>query len=319
MRFAAMHAAWVSLQELPLIMTESTVSIRLPELAPPEPGASVERFDALCEFVATHERLFVLTGAGVSVASGIPGYRDLNGEWMRAQPIQWQAFRDQAHARRRYWARSMVGWPMLAKAQPNAAHLALARLGAAGRIARLVTQNVDGLHQRAGSDDVVELHGSIGDVLCLSCGALHARAAIQTFLLRDNPALADASATLSADGDAHLEWDALDTFRVPTCSHCGGMLKPDVVFFGENVPRERVDAAFQALDAADAVLVVGSSLMVFSGYRFCVRAAQAGMPIAAINIGVTRADPLLSLKVQASCGEALAALAAHVAPSVSYR
>ena len=302
-------------------MTESTPSsapIRLPEPSPDEPAHDATAFDALYEFVAGHERLFVLTGAGVSVASGIPGYRDLNGDWMRAQPIQWQAFRDSEQARRRYWARSMVGWPMLAQARPNAAHLALAQLGQAGRIARLVTQNVDGLHQRAGSEGVVELHGSIGDVLCLACGCLHSRAAIQTQLLRDNPALAEVNAAASADGDAHVEWGALDVFRVPTCPHCGGMLKPDVVFFGENVPRDRVAAASEALEAADAMLVVGSSLMVFSGYRFCLWAHQAGMPIAAINIGVTRADALFSLKVQAPCGEALSALTARAVPSASY-
>ncbi|MGN6652785.1 NAD-dependent protein deacetylase, partial [Trinickia sp.] len=268
-------------------MTESSASIRLPESSSYEPAHDAAAFDALYEFVAAHERLFVLTGAGVSVGSGIPGYRDLNGDWMRAQPIQWQAFRDSEQARRRYWARSMVGWPMVAQAQPNTAHLALAQLGQAGRIGRLVTQNVDGLHQRAGSAGVIELHGSIGDVLCLACGSRHARAAIQTILLRDNPALADVDAAASADGDAHVEWEALDVFRVPACPHCGGMLKPDVVFFGENVPRERVAAASEALETADAMLVVGSSLMVFSGYRFCLWAHQAGMPIAAINIGVT--------------------------------
>ena len=305
--------------ELPLIMTESSASIRPSEPLFQGQAGAAAGLDALCEFIATRKRLFVLTGAGVSVASGIPGYRDMNGDWMRAQPIQWQAFRDSEHTRRRYWARSMVGWPMVSKAQPNTAHEALARIGAAGRIARLVTQNVDGLHQRAGSPDVLELHGSLADVLCLGCGARHRRAAIQSQLLRDNPALAEASAAASADGDAHLEWDALELFRVPDCSHCGGMLKPDVVFFGESVPRERVQAAYRALEAADAMLVVGSSLMVFSGYRFCMWAAQAGMPIAAINIGVTRADALLSLKVHAPCDEVLAALAARVAPSVSYR
>lgn len=299
-------------------MTESSASIRLPELSFAEPMPGSSALDALIEFVERHERLFVLTGAGVSVASGIPGYRDTNGDWMRAQPIQWQAFRDSEHARRRYWARSMVGWPMLAAAQPNAAHRALAHLGAAGRIARLVTQNVDGLHQRAGSADVVELHGSIDDVVCLTCGARHARGAIQTQLLHDNPGLADITAAVSADGDAHLEWDALEMFRVPTCSFCGGMLKPDVVFFGENVPRERVEAASQALSGAGAMLVVGSSLMVFSGYRFCMWAASAGTPIAAINIGLTRADALLSLKVEAPCGDALAAVAARVAPSSAF-
>ncbi len=228
---------------------------------------------------------------------------------MRAQPIQLQAFLSSEHAQRRYWARSMVGWPILAQAQPNAAHQALAQLGAAGRIARLVTQNVDGLHQRAGSADVIELHGSIGTVGCLGCGAEHPRESIQAILARENPQLADAVAMPSADGDAHLEWDGLDAFRIPACPHCGGFLKPSVVFFGESVPRERVDAASHALESADAMLVVGSSLMVYSGYRFCLWASRAGMPIAALNIGRTRADPLLSLKVEASCGDALAALA----------
>lgn len=301
-------------------MTESSASIRLPDPSPAGAGAvhAVDSLDALTEFVERHERLFVLTGAGVSVASGIPGYRDLKGEWMRAQPIQWQAFRDSEHARRRYWARSMVGWPVVAAALPNAAHHALAQLGAAGRVERLVTQNVDGLHQRAGSADVVELHGSIADVVCLDCGVRHAREAIQMQLLSDNPGLADMTADASADGDAHLEWDALDSFRVPTCPSCGGMLKPDVVFFGENVPRERVAAASHALQKADAMLVVGSSLMVFSGYRFCLWAASAGTPIAAVNIGLTRADALLSLKVQAPCADALAALAARIPASGSY-
>jgi len=305
-------------KELPLTMTEASVPIRLPEPSPAERTLSVAAVDALTEFVERYERLFVLTGAGVSVASGIPGYRDLNGDWMRAQPIQWQAFRDSELARRRYWARSTVGWPMLAGAQPNAAHRALAQLESAGRLARIVTQNVDGLHQRAGSSDVVELHGSIDAVICLDCGARHARAAIQNQLLVDNPALADVGAAVSADGDAHLEWDALDAFRVPACPTCRGLLKPDVVFFGENVPRERVAAAAQALEQADAMLVVGSSLMVFSGYRFCQWAERAGTPIAAINIGVTRADGLFSLKVEAPCGDALAAVAARIAPSVSY-
>jgi len=300
-------------------MTASLAPIRLPELLSAGPASRAAAFDALSRFIERHERLFVLTGAGVSVASGIPGYRDLKGEWIRAQPIQWQAFRDSEHARRRYWARSMVGWPMLARAHPNAAHRALAQLGAAGRIARLVTQNVDGLHQRAGSTDVVELHGSIDEVRCLDCGGRHGRAAIQTLLLRDNPTLADASAAVSADGDAHLEWGALDDFRVPACPHCGGLLKPDVVFFGENVPRDRVSLAAQALEAADAMLVVGSSLMVFSGYRFCLWAASAGTPIAAVNIGQTRADSLFSLKVEAPCGDALAAVAARILSAAPYR
>ncbi|RKP47611.1 NAD-dependent protein deacetylase [Trinickia fusca] len=305
-------------------MPESPASPESPTLSPAAcaavaDGAQADSITALCDFVSRYRRLFVLTGAGVSTASGIPGYRDTNGDWMRAQPIQLQAFLGSEAARRRYWARSMVGWPVLSNAEPNAAHQALAALEATGCIARLVTQNVDGLHQRAGSADVIELHGSIDRVGCLACGAEHARTTIQHMLARDNPALVDAVAAPSADGDAHLEWHALDAFRVPTCPHCGGMLKPSVVFFGENVPRVRVEAATEALEAADAMLVVGSSLMVYSGYRFCVWAERAGLPIACVNLGRTRADALLALKVQAPCGEALTALAAHVATPFSYR
>ena len=270
--------------------------------------------DDLYDFVRRHPRLFVLSGAGISTDSGIPGYRDENGEWKRSPPITLQAFLGSIASRQRYWARSMIGWPVVAQAQPNAAHRALAQLEAARHLPTLVTQNVDGLHQRAGSRDVIELHGSIGAVTCLDCGTQHARATIQHTLAADNPALLDALAEPAADGDAHLEWHDLDGFRIPACPNCGGLLKPSVVFFGENVPRARVDQASRALEAADAMLVVGSSLMVYSGYRFCVWAHQMGKPIAAINLGRTRADPLLSLKVAAPCAETLTALAARLAP-----
>jgi NAD-dependent SIR2 family protein deacetylase len=269
---------------------------------------------ALHEFVQRHPRLFVLTGAGISTDSGIPGYRDENGAWKRSPPITLQEFLGSVSSRQRYWARSMIGWPVVGMAQPNAAHRALARLGAAGHVPTLITQNVDGLHQRAGSREVIELHGSIGGVTCLDCGAQHSRASIQQTLAEDNPALLHASAEPAADGDAHLEWHDLESFRVPSCSQCGGLLKPSVVFFGESVPRERVDAATRALEAADAVLVVGSSLMVYSGYRFCVWAHRMGKPIAAINLGHTRADPLLSLKVSAPCAQTLTTLAERLAP-----
>lgn len=269
--------------------------------------------DALHDFVQRYPRLFVLSGAGISTDSGIPGYRDKNGAWMRSQPITLQEFLGSTASRQRYWARSMIGWPVVAQAQPNAAHRALARLEAAQHVPTLVTQNVDGLHQRAGSSDVIELHGSIGGVTCLDCGAPHTRASIQHTLEAENPALLDAVAEPAADGDAHLEWQDLGSFRVPACPNCGGLLKPAVVFFGENVPRTRVDEATRALEAADAMLVVGSSLMVYSGYRFCVWAEKMGKPIAAINLGRTRADPLLSLKIEAPCAETLTALAARLA------
>nr|WP_241339072.1 NAD-dependent protein deacetylase [Burkholderia cenocepacia] len=279
-----------------------------PSIADVDPAA----LDALHTFVERHPRLLVLTGAGISTDSGIPGYRDRNGQWMRSPPIQLHEFLGSDAARRRYWARSMIGWPVVGRARPNGSHVALARLGGAGRIERLVTQNVDGLHQRAGSDDVIELHGGINGVTCLDCGAHHARATIQTVLEADNPELLGAQAEPAADGDAHLEWAALDTFRIPACPACGGLLKPAVVFFGENVPRERVALASQALDAADALLVVGSSLMVYSGYRFCVWAQAQHKPLAALNLGHTRADPILTLKVEAHCAPALDALVARL-------
>ena len=269
--------------------------------------------DDLHDFVQRHPRLFVLSGAGISTDSGIPGYRDENGEWKRSPPITLQEFLGSLASRQRYWARSMIGWPVVAQARPNDAHRALARLEAAGHVPTLVTQNVDGLHQRAGSSDVIELHGSIGAVTCLDCGTRHARSAIQQTLEADNPALLDVVAEPAADGDAHLEWHDLGGFRIPACPNCGGQLKPSVVFFGENVPRATVDDATRALEAADAMLVVGSSLMVYSGYRFCVWAQQMGKPIAAINLGRTRADPLLALKVAAPCAETLTALAARLA------
>jgi len=268
---------------------------------------------ALGDFVRRHPRLFVLTGAGISTDSGIPGYRDANGQWQRSQPIALQAFLGSHAARQRYWARSMIGWPVAAGAHPNPAHYALVELERLGHVTKLVTQNVDGLHQRAGSHDVIELHGSIGGAVCLSCGMRHDRADVQQWLVDRNGALRDAIAEPAADGDAHFESPLFAQFRVPACERCDGLLKPDLVFFGESVPRERVDAARSALEQSDAVLVVGSSLTVFSGYRFCVWAGQMGKPVAAVNLGVTRADPMLTLKVERSCAEALSELAGQMA------
>ncbi|MEM5421521.1 NAD-dependent protein deacetylase [Paraburkholderia ferrariae] len=283
-------------------------------LVPNAPVLDAAALDALQAFVERHPRLFVLTGAGISTDSGIPGYRDENGAWKRSPPITLQEFLGSESMRRRYWARSLIGWPTVGLAQPNGAHHALARLGAAGYARTLVTQNVDGLHQRAGSRDVIELHGSIAQVHCLDCGAQYTRASIQPELEARNPAIVGASAEPAADGDAHLDFDGANAFHVPACAACGGMLKPSVVFFGENVPRERVASASNALDEADAVLVVGSSLMVYSGYRFCAWAQQRGKPVAAINMGKTRADPLLALKLEAPCAAVLDALGARLVP-----
>ncbi|HKT28990.1 NAD-dependent protein deacetylase [Dyella sp.] len=264
--------------------------------------------DELQSFVDQHRRLFVLTGAGCSTDSGIPDYRDADGGWKRSQPVTYQAFMGEELTRKRYWARSLVGWRRFGKALPNPTHRALARLEELGKLELLLTQNVDGLHQRAGNRQVVDLHGRLDTVRCMGCEARSPRHALQQTLLQLNPAWAALDAIDAPDGDADLDGHDFSSFVVPPCPHCGGVLKPDVVFFGENVPRVRVGTAMQALEAADAVLVVGSSLMVFSGYRFAHAAAKAGKPIAAVNLGRTRADPLLTLKVAQPCAEALAFL-----------
>jgi NAD-dependent SIR2 family protein deacetylase len=264
--------------------------------------------DPLHEFLARHPRLFVLTGAGCSTESGIPDYRDADGQYKRAPPVSFASFMTSESVRRRYWARSLVGWPRMQAARPNRAHEALSRLERQGRVELLVTQNVDGLHQAAGTRHVLDLHGRIDQVVCMSCAQRTTRAALQARLLDENPHWGQRSALSAPDGDADLEEVSLQAFTVPLCKECGGILKPDVVFFGESVPRERVDQAFDALARAEALLVVGSSLMIYSGYRFAQAAAAAGIPIAAVNIGRTRADPLLTLKVNRPCAEALAGL-----------
>jgi NAD-dependent SIR2 family protein deacetylase len=262
----------------------------------------------LHNFTQRYPRLFVLSGAGVSTDSGIPGYRDAEGRWKRTPPVFLHDFLIDQSVRQRYWARSMVGWRIVAGAQPNMAHHGLARLEAAGRLRQLVTQNVDGLHQRAGSVDVIELHGNLGRVRCLDCSADHSRESVQRTLEAQNPDFLVAAAMVAPDGDADVESSCVDAFRIPSCACCAGVLKPDVVFFGERVPKHRVDAAAGALEQSDAVLVIGSSLMVYSGYRFCEWAYKMGKPIAAINIGRTRADHLLSLKIERSCADALRSL-----------
>lgn len=263
---------------------------------------------SLRDFIARHRRLFVLTGAGCSTDSGIPDYRDENGSWKRSPPVNFQAFMSSATVRQRYWARSFVGWQRFRRAGPNGAHAALARLEQQGRLELLVTQNVDGLHQAAGSMQVVDLHGRLDRVRCMDCESLVSREELQTELLRLNSAWGRFEGQVAPDGDADLEEMSFDEFAVPSCTRCGGVLKPDVVFFGESVPRPRVDTAMERLERADAVLVVGSSLMLYSGYRFVQAAAQSGKPIAAVNLGRTRADELLTLKVSQPCAHALAGL-----------
>jgi len=267
-----------------------------------------DEIECLLAFLGTSTRLAVLTGAGISTASGIPGYRDADGNWQRKPPLTHQEFIADLAVRKRYWARSMLGWPMMRDARPNTAHIALARLAQQDRVAHLITQNVDGLHTAAGSMNVLELHGRLRQVRCMDCNATHAREWLQASLVAANPHFSATSATVAPDGDADIEANFND-FEIAPCAACGGMLKPDVVFYGDSVPLPRARAALAAVAAADALLIVGSTVMVRSGYRLCEAAHAAGKPIAAINLGRTRADPLLSLKLQIDCGAALAGLA----------
>jgi NAD-dependent SIR2 family protein deacetylase len=259
----------------------------------------------IAAFLDRHPRTLVLTGAGLSTASGIPDYRDRDGTRRGKPPIHGPDFRKSEAVQRRYWARSMIGWPVLAQARPNHGHRAIAGLERIGRIGSVLTQNVDGLHGQAGSHGVLELHGNIHTVVCLDCSALFPRAFVQGQLEDFNPHMAGANATPLPDGDASVEPTELARFRLPFCTCCGGTLMPNVVFFGDNVPPARTAIALEQMGRADALLVVGSSLMVYSGFRFCRMARAAGKPMAAINLGRTRADELLDIKIEESAERVL--------------
>lgn len=266
---------------------------------------------SLGTFLSQSRSIAVLSGAGISTPSGIPDYRDRSGAWKHAQPMQFAEFVGTAAARSRYWARSFVGWRRFSAAQPNAAHRALAELEAGGRLDTLITQNVDRLHSAAGSRRVIDLHGDLGKVRCLECDSIEARAGFQARLEDANPGWQATVRDFRADGDADLASANTREFNVPGCIQCGGVLKPDVVMFGESVPRDRVQDAMDAVDRADVMLVVGSSLMVYSGYRFARHANARGTPIVIVNQGRTRADDVATLKVEADCAQVLpAALAA---------
>ncbi|QKF53267.1 NAD-dependent protein deacetylase [Pseudomonas graminis] len=252
----------------------------------------------------------VLTGAGISTSSGIPDYRDSEGVRRGRQPMMFQEFLNAPEARRRYWARAMLGWPRVRAAQPNPAHEAIARLQQRDLISGVITQNVDSLHDQAGSHDVVELHGSLHWVLCLDCRQRTERDIVQLTLVEQNPYLAGVDAVQAPDGDTLLDRAFEERFQVPHCPHCGGeRLKPDVVFFGENVAPPTAAKAMQRVEDAQGLLVVGSSLMAFSAFRLCRTIKDQGKPLIAINLGKTRADDLLDLKIEASCEVLLPALA----------
>jgi NAD+-dependent protein deacetylase sirtuin 4 len=273
------------------------------ELAPLAPVQS--DIDALARLF-DRGPVAVLTGAGISTESGIPDYRGPETRRRARNPVQYREFLRSAAARQRYWARSMLGWPRFARARPNAGHTALAKLASAGLIPGLVTQNVDGLHSDAGSTSV-ELHGALREAVCLSCQQLTSRAELQAALEAQNPDFVLRTAELAPDGDSDFEHDSLEQFKVVDCA-CGGALKPHVVFFGENVPPLRVAKAMEHVQAGSALLVVGSSLAVYSGLRFVHAAQKRGVPIAIVSYGETRGDPAATLRIDAGAGLTLTRL-----------
>lgn len=260
---------------------------------------------ALCELLAGR-RVVALTGAGCSTESGIPDYRGPLTRQKARNPIQYRGFISSAQTRQRYWARSAIGWQRIAAAQPNRTHHALARLEDAGVVQGVITQNVDRLHHLAGSRRVVELHGALANVRCLSCNQREPRTSMQRRLMIANPGHSGA-AEQAPDGDAEVS--DTDDFVVVSCLRCGGVLKPDVVFFGENVPRAVVEDAWSLFSEAEVLLVLGSSLAVFSGYRFVHRAAKQGLPVGIINLTASRGDHAAAVRLQAPLGEVMPILA----------
>jgi NAD-dependent SIR2 family protein deacetylase len=272
---------------------------------------AAERYAALAELVA-EGGVVVLSGAGLSTESGIPDYRGPDGTLARRTPMTYQAFTRDPAARQRYWARSHIGWRVMARAWPNTGHRAVGRLERQGLVAGVVTQNVDGLHQAGGARNVIELHGGIDRVVCLDCRDVTSREALDRRLRQVNPDVEARIAAINPDGDVDLPEDVVSGFRMVSCRTCGGTLKPDVVFFGETVPAERVQACFDLVERARALLVLGSSLTVMSGRRFVLRAAKHGTPVAIVNRGVTRGDAYAGLTIDAPLGVALPELVRRV-------
>ncbi len=250
-----------------------------------------------------------LTGAGVSTESGIPDYRSPEALERPRRPVHGPAFVTSAPLRQRYWARAMAGWERFRLAHPGPAHVAITRLEEAGVIRGVITQNVDRLHREAGTKSVTELHGALAEVICLACGTIEARDSVQARMREQNPSWLDGPAPMAPDGDADLPDELVERFTAPSCVRCEGPLKPHVVLFGHNVARAVVDEAYARIVDAEALLVAGTSLAVFSGYRFLVRAAERRIPIAIVNRGPVRGEERATLKVEASTGEALMSLA----------
>eukprot|EP01135_Chromosphaera_perkinsii_P003084 Nk52_evm31s234 gene=Nk52_evmTU31s234 len=275
---------------------------------------SSEDIDFVERFIATHrENIVCLTGAGVSTESGLPSYRSPKiglYEKSKNRPIQYKEFMGSEYARKRYWARTSVGWNLFANSLPNDCHKALAQMEELGFISKVITQNVDLLHSRAGSKDVIDLHGNSHSVHCTECGSSYKRTKIQDEIFKLNPGFEVESAVLqdAPDGDAQINLKDFNAFKIPSCLDCGGILKPSVVFFGENVPKPVVQSAFEYVENANALIVLGTSLQVYSGFRFARMAHQNKKPILMVNIGPTRADELVSKKIETAVSDIFASL-----------
>nr|CAD7576020.1 unnamed protein product [Timema californicum] len=272
----------------------------------PADEAEIEK---LKHFLKCRENICVLTGAGISTESGIPDYRSEEvGLYARNtnKPVQYQDFVRSDQVRKRYWARNYIGWPRFSSFRPNQTHLALYQLEVPlKRVSCVITQNVDRLHHKAGSRNVLELHGTAFHVMCLGCDNRIYRNDFQTALAKLNPNMTIVSKTIRPDGDVELSQEEVGGFEIPSCAKCGGILKPDIVFFGDNVPRTRLESVRRELERSDSLLVLGSSLSVFSGYRIVLQARELDKPIAIVNIGATRGDKLAHIKISAKCGEVL--------------
>lgn len=278
-------------------------------------GQDVATYDRLAELVGRGD-VVVLSGAGLSTESGIPDYRGPTGARRPGTPMTYQTFTSDPVARRRYWARSHLGWRTIARAGPNQGHRALAALQDRGLISGIITQNVDGLHQAGGARSVIELHGNLARVVCLDCGEQTFRTELHRRLAEANPDFQAEATSVNPDGDVDIDDAALADFQIAACDGCAGVLKPDVVFFGETVPAPRVQACFALVERAGALLVLGSSLTVMSGRRFVLRAARLGIPVAIVNQGPTRGDAQATLCLDASLGRILSDLARSTRSSV---
>jgi len=292
-------------------LSNSSIKCVNSNFVPSHKETQMEDINRLSEFLDPVNRLTVLTGAGISTESGIPDYRS-EGVGLYAtstkRPVQHKVFMDNVKARQSYWARNFIGWPRWSSFQPNSAHLQLANWERSGRVTSLVTQNVDQLHYKAGSRSVIELHGTSSVVTCMSCKYSTPRISFQRRLEEVNPYMVDRTIqdNIRPDGDVELSDQEVNSFVVPSCPKCDtGILKPYIVFFGDNVPKPRVDQVKKELSQSDGLLVVGSSLYVFSGYRFILQAKELGIPIAVLNIGQTRADHIVDLKIEAKAGDVL--------------